>query len=249
MALASPSQKYLVKILGQQLGLSGAKVEDHLNDEKTFSTIVDFLKGDEKVAKLLFFYQTRDTYTDDGEFIEAPDSAPAQLFLTTGEFDRQKAPAVFFVRTTKPGVEVADATCHENISYGVLPALAIEGLQAMLTQLYLPIVTQESTSWKAGVGVEDSTAEFFASYSKFNETLAEAVSSLQGGFTLRRPDNLFDIENKATAFTRAGGEPPIVHAFEAVCEEWCSDTPSCLALAPHVSSCNMSSPSLLSVSC
>jgi len=227
---ALKAQGYIFKVIAQQLGLTVAKVESQFDgDEKTLSTISDFLKGDEKVGKLLFFYQARDTITVDGETIEAPDSAPPQLFLTTGEFDRQKAPAVFFVRTTKPGIEVQDAKCNEDISFGVLPTMAIEGLQAMLKQLYLPIVTQDSANWKPGVGVDDTTAEFFASYNKFTETLAEAVSSLQGGFTLRRPDNLFDIENKATAFTRASSEPHIVTAFEAVCDQWCTDTEKLLA--------------------
>ena len=76
---------------------------------------------------------------------------------------------------------------------------------------------------------QDSTAEFFNSYSKFGETLAEAVSSLQGGFTLKRPDNLFDIENKATAFTRAGGEAHIVAEFEKTAEDWCQETEKLLA--------------------
>ena len=71
MAYSSGSQRYIVKILGAQFGLSTGAVEDFLNDERTFASISDFLKGEERVPKLLFFYQTRDTFTDDGEFIEA----------------------------------------------------------------------------------------------------------------------------------------------------------------------------------
>ena len=55
------------------------------------------------------------------------------------------------------------------------------------------------------------------------------MSSLQGGFTLRRPERLFDIENKAAAFNRAATEPEIVSAFEAVAEEWCIETEKLLA--------------------
>ena len=51
------------------------------------------------------------------------------------------------------------------------------------------------------------------------------VSSLQGGFTLRRPERTFDIENKAAAFTRAGGDPEIVSSFETVVQDWCGYTP------------------------
>ena len=157
------------------------------------------------------------------------ETAPPQLFLTTGELDRQKGPAVFFLRTTKPGIEVADGSPEQALSFGTLPARAMEGLQVVLGSLYRPMVELESKAWKAGVGVDDSTAEFFSAYSKFGETLGEAVSSLQGGFTLRRPDNLFDIENKAAAFNRAGGEPHIVKAFEDVAEDWCAETEKLLA--------------------
>lgn len=98
------------------------------------------------------------------------------------------------------GVAVNEA--HVDISFGMLPERAVVGLDAMLKLLYLPMVTQESVSWKPGVGVDDSKVEFFQTYSKFSETVGDAVSSLNGGFSLHKPENLFDIENKATAFTR-----------------------------------------------
>ena len=55
-------------------------------------------------------------------------------------------------------------------------------------------------------------------------TLDEAVNSLQGGFTLRKPEKMFDIENKAAAFNRAGSEAEVVLAFEAAVEDWCKGT-------------------------
>jgi hypothetical protein len=129
------------------------------------------------------------------------DSAPPTLFLTTGELERQKSSGVFFLRF-KSGKEVDEQKPEQDISYATLPARAMEGLQVMLSKLYLPLIENESKGWKTGVGVDDSTQEFFASYHKFGETLGEAVSSLQGGFTLRRPENLFDIENKARRIPR-----------------------------------------------
>ena len=126
MSYSTPAQCHLIKIIGQQFGLSASRCEDALSSEKTYSTIADFLKGDEKVLKLIFFYQKRDTYTDDGDCIEAAgvlrlqlarlggqdthaactlaraDHEVPQLFLTTGELDKQKGPAIYFVRTTKP---------------------------------------------------------------------------------------------------------------------------------------------------
>ena len=94
---------------------------------------------------------------------------------------------------------VGTTTPEQDMSYGVLPPSALEGLQVMLTDLYMPLISAASSSWQKVMGAEDSTAEFFSNYKKFSETLSEAVSSLQGGFTLRRPERLFDIENKVLA--------------------------------------------------
>ena len=49
---ALKAQGYIFKVIAQQLGLTVAKVESQFDgDEKTLSTIGDFLKGDEKVGK------------------------------------------------------------------------------------------------------------------------------------------------------------------------------------------------------
>ena len=55
------------------------------------------------------------------------------------------------------------------------------------------------------------------------------MESLQGGFTLKKPDRMFDVDNKAAAFNRAASEAEIVSAFEAVVEEWCKGTEKLLA--------------------
>ena len=52
MSYSSTSQRYIVKILGSQFGLSATKVEEFLGDERTYSAIADFLKGEERVSKL-----------------------------------------------------------------------------------------------------------------------------------------------------------------------------------------------------
>ena len=40
---------------------------------------------------------------------------------------------------------------------------------------------------------------------------------------------MFEIENKAAAFNRAGAEQEIVTAFETVVEDWCKGTEKLLA--------------------
>ena len=61
---------------------------------------------------------------------------------------------MFFMRNSPPGTEVSDSKFHEDVSFGTMPQLAMEGLQAVLTHLYLPIATAESKGWKVAVGIE-----------------------------------------------------------------------------------------------
>ena len=61
------------------------------------------------------------------------------------------------MRTSKPGIEVPDGSPEQGLSFGTLPARAMEGLQVVLGSLYQPMVELESKAWKAGVGVDDST--------------------------------------------------------------------------------------------
>ena len=64
------SQGYILKILGQHFGLPLQRVKEELADERSYTAIVNFIAGDEGVTKLVFFYQSRDQYAEDGEFIE-----------------------------------------------------------------------------------------------------------------------------------------------------------------------------------
>ena len=62
--------------------------------------------------------------------------------LHSGELERQKATGVFFIRT-KGAKEVSDQKPEEDLSYSILPARAMEGLQVLLNQLYLPMLEAE----------------------------------------------------------------------------------------------------------
>ena len=177
--------KHILKVLKQQFGLSETHIEDVLIEERNFSLISDFFHGEEKVPKLIFFYQARDSFGEDGEIVEAAETEEPQLFLSTGDLDRQKSSGVYFLRNPAAvakkaagGVEADDvvgaATPEQDMSYGVLPQSALEGLQVMLSDLFMPLITQESGKWQKVMGAEDSTAEFFSNYKKFSETLGEA---------------------------------------------------------------------------
>lgn len=76
MSYSGAAQRYIVKIIGKHFGLSTPKVEDFLGDEATYSEIDDFLKGSDKVSRLLFFYQSRDVLAENGEVIEELGAPP-----------------------------------------------------------------------------------------------------------------------------------------------------------------------------
>ena len=150
-----------------------------------------------------------------------PGPGEEELFLTTGDVDRQKGKAVYFMRANE-AAPVTQAV-EQEVAYGVVAPSAIETLQANMSELFLPLVTQTGSGWQRNLS-EEASGEFFGSLSKFQATLDEAVNSLQGGFTLRKPEKMFDIENKAAAFNRAGSEAEVVLAFEAAVEDWCKGT-------------------------
>ena len=149
--------------------------------------------------------------------------------MTTGEVDRQKGLAVYFFRASEVS-PVTPQAIESELTFGIIGPSALEHLQVALSELYLPLLQLASCDWEQGISCEEGTSEFFfLHYNKFCETLGEAVNTLQGGFTLRRPERMFDIENKAAAFNRAGAEPEIVTQFEAVVEDWCRGIEKLLA--------------------
>ena len=79
MSYSTAAQRYLIKVIGMQFSLSAYQAEEFLGGESTYSTIMDFLNGDERVPKLLFYYQPRDAVTDDGELLEAAGAPPPWL--------------------------------------------------------------------------------------------------------------------------------------------------------------------------
>ena len=151
-----------------------------------------------------------------------PGSQVEELFITNGEVDRQKGKAVYFMRVNE-GSAVSLGSVEQEVVYGVVGPSALETLQANMSELFMPLVTQASGTWERTI-TEEASGEFFGTLSKFHLTLNDAVNSLQGGFTLRKPEKMFDIENKAAALNRAGAEPEIVAMFESVVEDWCKGT-------------------------
>ena len=165
--------------------------------------------------KLMFVYQPGEPSAEGG------DSAPASLQLTSGELERLTGKCVYFVRTGLKGV--SERTLEQDMMMGMVSGAALESYTSLVSELYLPILKEQS-SW--GKNTEENTSEFMTLAGKFSATLNEAMSSLQGGVELRKPEKKYldQIELKPQAFNRAATDTEVVEYFEGVLEDWCAQT-------------------------
>lgn len=167
----------------------------------------------------MFVYQVPDQTSADGE-VKAGTGDP-QLYLTSGDLDRLTGTCVYFVRTGAKGV--GEKTLEQDMMMGMVSAGALESYTSLVSDLYLPMLKEQS-SW--GKNTEESTAEFMTLAGKFSSTLNEAMSSLQGGVELKKPEKKYldQIELKPQVFNRAATDAETVEYFEGVLDDWCVQT-------------------------
>eukprot|EP00965_Chrysotila_dentata_P250546 6209514-Pleurochrysis_carterae.AAC.1 len=72
MAQLDARHRYMARVLALQYGMPVASCETVFEEEANAQTISDFFEADGVPSKLVFFKQSRDTVTEDGEVIEAP---------------------------------------------------------------------------------------------------------------------------------------------------------------------------------
>ena len=75
--------RYISRVLSQHFGMSAMAVEEVLADDYNMQTISEFFQPEGVPSKLIFFKQSRDVQTDDGELIEAAGSQQPCLCLVT----------------------------------------------------------------------------------------------------------------------------------------------------------------------
>ena len=70
-ALLDARHRHIAKVVAQQFGLSVAAVEEVLAEERALATAADFFAAEGNPSKLIFFRQSRDVFSEDGELIES----------------------------------------------------------------------------------------------------------------------------------------------------------------------------------
>ena len=155
--------------------------------------------------------------TAEGEYALKGDTP--QLFLTTGESDKLRGKAVYFVRATSKAVGAS--TVEQDVTCGEVAASALDSFRALVMDLFLPILKEQAHPW--GKNSEENTQEFMQGAVKFAGTLTEAVNSLQGGVELRKPERKYmdTIELSPKGFTKAASDADVSDYFESIIDDWC----------------------------
>lgn len=118
--------------------------------------------------------------------------------------------AVYFVRNA-----------NGSVSCGTLAGGALETLQSLVAELYVPALSEQKDWGKAS---SDDVQEFVSSLSKYSASFNDALSSLHGGVELRKPDKRIvdNIELKQHSLTRAASQPEAAEHVERVLDDWCA---------------------------
>ncbi len=111
---------------------------------------------------------------------------------------------------------------------GEVTGTALANFRAIVSDLYLPIV-QEQTQW--GKAQQDQAKEFITTTQKFGSMLSEAVTTVTGGVELRKPDSKFvdQYDLKQAAYNQALADESAAREFEECLIDWCVATEGLLA--------------------
>ena len=73
-ALLDTRHRHIARVVAQQFGMTVAAVEEVLADERHLTEAANFFIAEGTPSKLIFFRQSRDEFTEDGELVEAAGS-------------------------------------------------------------------------------------------------------------------------------------------------------------------------------
>lgn len=133
---------------------------------------------------------------------------------------------VYFVRLNPKGV--SEKTIESDLLAGEVSGSALDNFRAMVAELYLPIV-QEQSSW--GKAPKENTKEFVAGTAKFGSMLTEAVNTVSGGVELQKPEQRYvdTYDLKPAAFNQALADETAARDLEACLITWCVETEQLLS--------------------
>ena len=170
---------------------------------------------------IMFFLQHEPTPFD------GLDEEPNMKLLLTDGLDMQlRGKCMYFIRQSH-AVEPDTKTPDLDMFYGEVNADILKSFNLTLHSAFLPLLEGGQQDW--GKSTDASTKEYLSAVTRFDEMVADAVSSLQGGIELRKPDKRFIIETKQQAYQRAAQDPDVLAVYERIMEDWSDQCEQLLA--------------------
>lgn len=154
-------------------------------------------------------------------------AAASKLCVSLGNTIPIRAKCCFFLRTTADGKPVdAQKSSDNSICYGELAPNILRDLETTINALFSPLLKAKDEWGKADA---DMKTEFMAESDKFASDLKEALSSMDSGLELRRPDREIIAETASNATQGSNGarilqatdSPRLIAHYEEVLKEWC----------------------------
>ena len=135
MAGLNAHAKFIAEKLSETVGVDSHVAEAAVNE--SIATINAFMGADGPL-KLIFFYQIPEIATENGEFIL--NGSKPKLFLTTGEKERCRGKAYYFVRTGNSSKPIDPKNLDQDISYGEVSSRVLDSFYGVLKGIFTPSV-------------------------------------------------------------------------------------------------------------
>lgn len=202
--------------------LGQLSVEDFVNSMPVAKKLEEFYSaaGPNKVMFMLQSKMERNPNDNSEIFMRG------HLILTDGFDARLRGKCIYFTKRVSGSIDRDSRTPELEIGFGEVSSNLLECFHLTLQSVFQPQL-EGMPAW--GKCSEAHSKEYLAHLTRFDEMLADAVSSLQGGIELRKPDKMFLIENKQHAYQRAASDPDVLIVYETVMEEWCVQCEKLLA--------------------
>jgi dynein heavy chain len=201
------SKSYVTKVVSTMLGESAKLVDDSMADD----LVAQFLEGKvvdgKRVDKLLFFAQG------------------GTVICTSGDSEPLKGKGAFVVRVTDDGKPVS--VPENDINFGTIngedSTTTLQTLTKLMSEVYDPCLASNLFGYVKKMKPNEKE-ELEGLQKKCQVVIDKAISSLQGGLELAKPDpsdSSLQIENKPASIQAAASNPDVVAKLEAVVTEWC----------------------------
>ena len=138
MAALNANAKYIAEKLSESVGVDLHVAEVAINENLT--TINAFMAVDGPL-KLIFFYQIPEISTDQGDFLQ--NGSKPKLFLTTGERERCRGKAYYFIRLGNSSKPLEQKNLEQDISYGEITPQILDSFYGILKSIFIPSITSQ----------------------------------------------------------------------------------------------------------